>query len=148
MIAVGMASVSASAQSQHEEIDAAARTIIAKANADWMDGMKRRDVEAVVAAYDADAVFVTATGESVRGRSAIAQLMRDRFATLGRVTGGRIVQDGITAVGTTIYEWGHAELEVAESGRAAAETRGRYLTVWRKDGTGRWLIVRNLSLPY
>jgi uncharacterized protein (TIGR02246 family) len=147
LLAVAIPSGSASGQSRGAEIDAKARTSIAKANADWIDAMKRQDVAAIVEPYDSDAIFVTATGESVRGRSAIEQLMRERFAKTGRATAGRIVQDGITAAGTMIYEWGHADLEVAQEGRPAAPTKGRYLTVWRKDAAGRWRIARNLSLP-
>jgi uncharacterized protein (TIGR02246 family) len=137
----------ASAQSRHAVVDAAARASIAKANADWLEAMKREDAAAVVEPYDEEAIFVTATGESVRGRTAIEQLMRERFAKGGRVTAGRIVEDGITAAGTMIYEWGHADLEMARTGEAPVPVRGRYLTVWAKDGDGRWRITRNLSLP-
>ena len=108
LVAAAVAPESISAQPRETHIDATASATIAKANADWLEAMKRQDVAAVVEPYDDDAIFVTATGESVRGRSAIAQLMRERFAKTGRVTGGRIVQDGITVAGTMIYEWGHA----------------------------------------
>ncbi|MGE5362009.1 MAG: hypothetical protein ACM3NQ_23585, partial [Bacteroidales bacterium] len=58
------------------------------------------------------------------------------------------VQDGATMQGRLIYEWGHARLELVREGAAPEESRGRYLTVWQKNGkTGRWEIVRNLSLP-
>jgi uncharacterized protein (TIGR02246 family) len=147
VVAVVMACGSASAQSRGPTIDETARTTIAKANADWVDAMKRQDVPAIVEPYADDATFVTATGEAVRGRSAIAQLMRERFVKTGRVTTARIVQDGITAAGTMIFEWGHADLEMAREGQAAVPTRGRYLTVWAKDSAGRWRITRNLSLP-
>lgn len=41
--------------------------------------MQRQDAKAIVEPYADDAVFVLATGESVRGRAAIEQLMRNRF---------------------------------------------------------------------
>jgi uncharacterized protein (TIGR02246 family) len=145
--AIATATALATGQSRRPEVDATARASIAKANADWLDAMKRQDVRAIVEPYTDDAIFVTATGESVRGRSAIEQLMRDRFARTGRVTGGRIVEDGITAAGTMIYEWGHADLEIARDAQAATPVRGRYLTVWARDAAGRWRITRNLSLP-
>jgi uncharacterized protein (TIGR02246 family) len=143
VLALGLLSPSTSAQSDGSGIDATARKRIAKANADWLEAMKRQDVAAIVEPYDDDAVFVTAAGDSVRGRSAIERLMRERFTTTGPVTGGRIVQDGLRVAGTMIYEWGHADLTTARAGAA----RGRYLTVWHKNGDAVWCIARNLSLP-
>ncbi len=57
------------------------------------------------------------------------------------------MQDGITRQGAFIYEWGHAVLQIDTAGAAPVQSRGRYLTVWRKSAAGRWEIVRNLSLP-
>jgi ketosteroid isomerase-like protein len=45
-----------------------------------------------------------------------------------------------------IYERGHAALELARPDGSHARSGGRYLTVWRPDASGRWRIVRNLSL--
>lgn len=129
-------------------IPAEARRTITEANADWLRAMKRGDAAAAAQPYADDAVFVTSSGESVRGREAIVQLMRGRFASGGRATGGEIVQDGLAAVGTQIYEWGHASLTLARENAAPTPFKGRYLTVWAADSAGHWRIVRNLSLPY
>ncbi|HEV8410593.1 MAG TPA: DUF4440 domain-containing protein [Gemmatimonadaceae bacterium] len=130
-----------------QEIPPAARTTIEKANADWLAAMKRSDAVATAEPYADDAVFVTSTGESVRGRPAIEKLMRDRFASGGHAIGGSIKQDGITAVGNLIYEWGHASLQLARDGAKPTDFKGRYVTVWAADSAGRWRIIRNLSLP-
>ena len=61
--------------------------------------MKRGDAAATAEPYADDAVFVTASGESVRGRAAIEALMRDRFASSGHAVSGTIEDDGLTAVG-------------------------------------------------
>jgi ketosteroid isomerase-like protein len=73
--------------------------------------------------------------------------MRDRVAQMGKVVSGELVQDGLTRQGAFIYEWGHATLLVARAGAAPAQSKGRYLTVWRQGTAGRWEIIRNLSLP-
>jgi ketosteroid isomerase-like protein len=135
------------AQAPKPEIPAGARRTIAKANADWLEAMKRQDAAAIAEPYDSAAVFVTATGESVRGRAGIEALMRERLVKSRRVTGGKIVQDGLVPVGSMIYEWGHANLDVALAGGGTGTLSGRYLTVWGKDSAGRWRIMRNLSLP-
>jgi len=131
-----------------ERVPAEARTAIAAANAAWVPAMQRQDVAAIVEPYADDAIFVTATGESVKGRAAIGQLMRDRFAKTGRLVAGTIAQDGLVKVGDLIYEWGHAEMRLAPpAGGAEVSAAGRYLTVWRRDADGVWRIARNLSLP-
>ena len=131
---------------QDSTIPADARATIEAANADWIPALKRHDAAAIAAAYADDGVFVTATGDVFKGRAAVAQLMRDRLATMGTVVSGSLVQDGIMRQGALIYEWGHADLELAHDG-APQHSRGRYLTVWQPGKAGRWQIIRNLSLP-
>ena len=132
---------------QESTIPTDARATIEAANADWIPALKRHDADAIAAAYADDGVFVTATGDVFRGRAAVAQLMHDRFATMGAVVSGSLVQDGVSRQGSLIYEWGHADLELARAGAAPQHSRGRYLTVWQQGPAGRWQIIRNLSLP-
>jgi uncharacterized protein (TIGR02246 family) len=127
-------------------VPADARAAIARANDDWLGAMQRQDAKALVEPYAEDGVFVLATGRAVTGRTAIEQLMRERFRTGGRIVGGKLRQDDLVTAGSMIYEWGHAELEVASpSGQAPTQPIGRYLTVWKADGAGNWRIIRNLS---
>ncbi len=142
VLAVGAASIA-----QEAEVPADARATIAAANAAWVAALKAQDALAVAAPYADDGIFVTATGAIVKGRTGVAQLMRDRFAQTGRVVNGEIVQDGVTRQGSLIYEWGHATLELGPAGAPPVRSGGRYLTVWRKSGAGHWEIIRNLSLP-
>ncbi len=128
-------------------VAADATATIAAANAEWVRSMKTGDVRAIAAPYADDAIFVTQTGSVVKGRDAVAQLMRERIAQAGKARDVALVQDGVTLQGTLIYEWGHATMEFARPGGAPTRTGGRYLTVWQKDTTGRWEIIRNLSLP-
>jgi uncharacterized protein (TIGR02246 family) len=132
---------------QAATVPADARATIAAANAGWIPALKQHDAEAIAAPYADDGVFVTATGDVFKGRDAVAKLMRDRLSQIGKVLGGSLVQDGLTRQGSLIYEWGHADVELARAAAPAAHSRGRYLTVWRQGTGGRWQIVRNLSLP-
>ncbi len=124
-----------------------ARRTIDAANHAWLAAMERQDAAAIAEPYADDSVFVLPTGESAHGRTAIEQLMRDRFEKTGPVRRVSLAQDGTIAVGSMIYEWGHADIELAHDGRGTATAHGRYLTVWRRDSEGRWRIIRNLSLP-
>lgn len=136
------------AQADVRGIPAAAQRTIEEANAAWMGAMKRADAAATVEPYADDAVFVTASGESVRGRVGIEKLMSDRFASSGHAVDGTIQEDGLTAVGTLIYEWGHVSLQLARDDGKPTESKGRYLTVWAADSAGHWRIIRNLSLAF
>ncbi len=129
------------------EIPPEARATIAAANADWLPALKAGDAAKIAAPYADDGIFVSATGAAVKGRDAIARLYVDRVAQMGKVLGGELLQDGMTRQGSLIYEWGHATLQVAREGGAPAKSGGRYLTVWQQNRSGRWEIVRNLSLP-
>jgi ketosteroid isomerase-like protein len=63
------------------------------------------------------------------------------------MAGGTLKQDDLVAAGSMIYEWGHADLEMAaHSDVPASRVTARYLTVWQRDASGRWRIIRNLSL--
>jgi uncharacterized protein (TIGR02246 family) len=122
-----------------------ARQTIAAANDAWLPAMKQQDAAAIVEPYADKGVFVTATGQIATGRDGIGRLMRERFAA-GRVVDGMLQQDGIRMEGSLIYEWGHADIEIDRPGGGRAKSSGRYLTVWKRSGTGKWEIIRNLSL--
>lgn len=123
------------------EADAAIRA----ANSQWLPAMKRGDVAAIVAPYAMDALFVTSQGEVLRGRAAIADIYRKRLAVIAAVTDGDIVSDGrVVAASDLIYEWGHASLVLTRKDGTQAKGGGPYLTVWRRDSSGHWLIIRNV----
>jgi uncharacterized protein (TIGR02246 family) len=128
-------------------IPADARAAIDRANGDWLPAMKRQDARAIAEVYADEGVFVLPNGDSVKGRAAIEQLMRDRFSRTGPVVDGTLQQDNLVAAGSMIYEWGHAEIGFGGRGNLPpSHVTARYLTVWQRDASGRWRIIRNLSL--
>ncbi len=146
MMVVTLVAVAAIGGVQDAGIPADARAAIAAANSAWLPAMKARDATAIAEPYAEDGVFVTPTGVVATGRDGVARLMRERFAQRGVVTSGELVQDGMTRQGAMIYEWGHATVTTGRAGARSTQSRGRYLTVWRQNGSGRWEIIRNLSL--
>jgi uncharacterized protein (TIGR02246 family) len=91
-------------------IIASARQAIEAANTGWGPAMERGDAASVAAAYAVDGVLITSKGAAIRGRSAIAALYRAEITQLGRVSGGGLVQEGVTVSGGLVYEWGHGWL--------------------------------------
>jgi len=128
------------------DVPADARRTITETNAAWLQAMKRQDAAAIAAIYGDDAVFVTPTGEALKGRAAMERFERERFAQTGRVIDGTIEDDGLARTGAYVYEWGHAALTVERRDGKTSHVVGRFLTVWSADAHGRWHIIRNLSL--
>src|SRR4051794_11702377 len=103
-----------------DAVPADARAAIERANNDWLPAMKRQDATAIAEVYADDGVFVLPSGDSVKGRTAIEQLMRDRFSRTGPVVGGTLKQDNLVAAGSMIYEWGHAEVAMGSGTNRSA----------------------------
>jgi ketosteroid isomerase-like protein len=131
----------------HARVPADARTAISTANAAWLPAMKREDAEPIAAPYANRAVFVLPNGAAIHGRPAITTSIRQGFVRTGTVVGGALVQDGLTAAGDLLYEWGHAHLELSPAPGRRRHATGRYLNVWKKSPEGAWRVIRGLSLP-
>ncbi len=85
---------------------ASARPEINAANAEWLTGMKRRDADAIAAAYSDSGLFVAVDGTVTRGRAAVTRMYAARLSRLGPIRDGAVVQDGLTVLGPTrIAEW-------------------------------------------
>ncbi|GGF39429.1 hypothetical protein GCM10011611_52290 [Aliidongia dinghuensis] len=139
--AAGTAAAASPADADH--LIAEAKPMIDKANKDWLPAMERQDAKELAVPYAANGIFLTATGESFVGRAAIERLYQDRFAK-ARVLDGELIEDGLTAQGPLIYEWGHARIDSEQAGQRSTRA-GAYLTVWRREPDGVWRIIRNLT---
>lgn len=131
--------------------DSAAKTLaeakptIDKANAEWLPAMRAKDPAALAAAYAEDGAFILADGREISGRAAIIDFYRQQVANLGEVLEGGIHQDGMTlALDGLIYEWGHGGATIADKAGKRSTSGGPYLTVWKRQADGRWMILRNL----
>lgn len=122
-----------------------AMTAIVAADSEWLDAMRQHNAARIVAPYDEQGVFITGNGTAIRGRDLIADLYRTRFHNIVRVLSGGIVQEGTRAVNDSlVIEWGHGGMTYTDSTAAEHASYGPYLTVWRRNRTGKWLIIRNL----
>lgn len=144
-LACALAASAAGAATPEEEIAAAKPTILA-ANADWVKAMRAQDARTIAAPYAEDGVFVLPDGRVLAGRAAIERAMAARFKPGVSITGGALHEDGITYVGDgMIYEWGHGGLTSRDAAGQTHTSNGHYLTVWKRGGSGRWEIVRNMA---
>ena len=117
-----------------------------KANSDFEIAMTKSDTATIAEPYTADAVFVTPDGTATRGRAAIEQLYRDRFAKSGPALETKIVSEELMLDGDFAYERGRGSIT-----RRVREERvtdwARFLTVWQRQPDGAWKIFRNVVLP-
>jgi uncharacterized protein (TIGR02246 family) len=132
---------------------------IQRANSEWSRAMKTGDADAIAEPYAIDAVFVTAGGESVRGRTAIRDLYRMRLRGKAPVVSAAIERRGTNAGDRDlVFEWGIGTVttssviaanELSTLGAAGAsldKRSGLYFTLWKRQEGGRWEIIRNVVL--
>jgi ketosteroid isomerase-like protein len=119
---------------------------VKKANSDFETAMTKSDSATIAEPYMADAVFVSPDGTATRGRAAIEQLYRDRFAKSGPALETKIVSEELMLDGDFAYERGRGSIT-----RLVREERvtgwARFLTVWQRQPGGGWMIFRNVVLP-
>jgi ketosteroid isomerase-like protein len=122
---------------------AAAAPFIDKANDDWTSAIVERDVNVLVAPYDAGGIFIGPDGSVSVGKAAVRSMYASRPAAI-RVLKATIKSDGrIAHDRNDVYEWGTATMTL-QRGAEVKQVSGRYLTVWHRTGT-RWLITRNIA---
>ena len=119
---------------------------IERANSEWVTAMRIGDLDTIVEPYAEDAVFLTAGGESVRGREAIKNFYRDRLKKAAIVSVSIHHQGAATAEDGLVYEWGMGAVGSRSSNGTVTTGGGPYLTVWKRDQGGTWKILRNVVL--
>ncbi len=126
--------------------DARLLSAIEKANTEFEAAMTKSDTATIAAPYMADAVFVTADGTATKGRTAIEELYRDRFARSGPALETKIESQQLMLDDDVAYERGRGSITRLVNGQRITD-RARFLTVWQRQPDGSWKISRNIVLP-
>jgi len=119
---------------------------VKKANSDFETAMTKSDTATIAEPYAADAVFVSPDGTATRGRAAIEQLYRDRFAKSGPALETKILSEELMLDGDFAYERGRGSI-TRRVGEKRVTDWARFLTVWQRQPDGAWKIFRNIVLP-
>ena len=119
---------------------------IRKANSDFEIAMTKVDTVSIAEPYTNDAVFVSADGTVTKGRAAIEQLYRDRFAKSGAALETRIESEELMLDGDLAYERGRGMIQLRVRDECV-KNWARFLTVWQRQPGGDWKIFRNVVLP-
>jgi len=118
---------------------------IAKANSEFEVAVTKGDTAAIAAPYTSDAVFVSPDGTATKGRAAIEQLYRDRFAKSGPWLESKIESEELMLGDDLAYERGRGTSTRLVKGERVTD-RARFLTIWQRQPGGDWKILRNVVL--
>jgi len=111
-------------------------------DAEWSAMLARKDQAAFLSRVAPDAVF--SGGDLQVGREAIRDKWARYFADGGPTLGWKPTDSGLAASGDLGWTVGDAIFEWKEKG--VAPSPGRYVTVWTKDASGRWMAALDASL--
>jgi len=108
----------------------------------WDAAVAARDEAAFLSRVAEDSVF---SGGAIQvGRAAIREKWGRYFAPGGPTLRWKPTDSGMAASGDLGWTVGEASFAWKEKG--VAPSPGRYVTVWAKDGGGRWMAVLDASL--
>jgi len=107
----------------------------------WAKEWSAKNLDALMALYAEDAVFLTATGSRTTGRVAIRKLFEKALAAS---TSDLHVQSKVNEQsGQLAYDSGEYE-ETTTTGAVKRSGGGNYLVVLRRDGRKQWRIVQHM----
>jgi uncharacterized protein (TIGR02246 family) len=123
--------------------NAASDAALAKPSQEWARLWQARDLEAVLALYTDDAVFINADGSRVTGKPALRRFFATVLAQYKAQPQTQSVES--RASGDLGYDWGDYSEVVVPIAKpdAAIRTQGTYLVILRKVG-GHWLIASQM----
>jgi ketosteroid isomerase-like protein len=113
---------------------------IAQLRQEWARNLHDKKVDASVAAYDPDAEFLQPDGNCVRGTAALHKL----FASITATYDSDLIFNSqrFEASGNLAYDSGtYRETLIVQATRKPQLSTGSYLTVYRRNRSGAWLIV-------
>jgi ketosteroid isomerase-like protein len=115
----------------------------ARLRAEWSRNLHDKKIDASVAAYTADGEFIQPNGDRVRGTKAL----RDLYQTITTTYDSSLTFNSLRTevTGSLAYDTGtyRESLIVRASGKPQLSS-GSYLTVYRRDPSGAWLIVEQV----
>jgi uncharacterized protein (TIGR02246 family) len=121
----------------------AVATKLSRVCGQWANYWRQKQLENVVALYAPDAVFLTGTGDRISGRAAIRALFKTAMA--GH-TSDLTPRSLVTEVsGNLAYDSGdYFETITSAFGAAKTELKGNYVIVFKRQRSGKWLIIEHV----
>jgi len=120
------------------------RTSIEAANQRAVTAMLGGDMPGSVANYADSAIFMMPGMPMMRGRVAIEDGMKGMMSGM-KVTAAQFRTEDVIASGDLAIETGTFTVTTVPTGGKSMEDKGKYLTVWQRQGDGSWKVVRDIN---
>jgi len=112
-----------------------------EADAAIQDALSRRDLERTISFYVEDAVLLPTAAPLIRGKAAIREEWAHVFAIPDFKNKSTLTQVEVANSADMAYTMGtYVATMMGEDGAEATEP-GKWLSVWKRQADGRWLIV-------
>ena len=100
-----------------------------------------KNLDAFVSVWEPTGSVMTANAPVATGTAAVRALFAPFVGLLGFHCGWDPVQIEVARSGELAHSRGTYRTSYTDAQGRAVEDRGSYLTVWRKDGKGKWRVV-------
>jgi ketosteroid isomerase-like protein len=121
----------------------AATRVFAQLREQWAQNLREKKIEASVAEYAADGEFIQPDGGRIHGTNAIRRL----YETITVTFDSSLVFDSqrVETSGDLAYDSGtYRETLIVRANGKRQQSQGSYLTVYRRNSSGTWLIVEQV----
>jgi len=135
---IGLFVAGAVPRTARAESSDAVRAAIVAALARFADALKRGDAAGAASIFASDATFV-APGNFIVGREAIMASYATRFQSR-KYLDGSLTTVNVAVSGDMAQELGTSVFTIQLTGQAPSTVTGHYLSTWRKQRDGSWLI--------
>ena len=103
--------------------------------------IEARDLERTVAFYAADARLLPAAAPIISGRDAIRAEWTELYAIPAFASIATLAEVTVAASGDLAYTRGSYETRMTGQDGKPVTEKGKYVTIWRRQADGSWLIV-------
>jgi ketosteroid isomerase-like protein len=126
---------------------AAGRRAVQEADRALSRASESRKIEAFTALLDTDTVFVSESGPPARGRPAVRAKWAAFFDPSGPSLTWEPYEGEVSSQGDVGYTRGKFLYQGKDASGRPVTDRGEYLSIWRKQQDGTWLLVVDSSVP-
>jgi len=116
-----------------------AEVIIRKTGAEWAKNWNAKDLNKLVEAYAADAVYMPPHHAAVNGHDAIRDYLKGPLAHGASELSFEVTY--IRQSGDLAYDVGRYSMMCTQKDGSRKKDQGKYLTVWKRQPGGEWKIA-------
>jgi ketosteroid isomerase-like protein len=128
-------------RSNDDKEKSAARADLLRVDGEWSAAAGSGDLERIVSYWADDAVVTPPHERPVAGKAAIRKFVADSLKVPGFSVRWQPAEAVVSSSGDLGYTTGSNVFTFPDAAGKAVTAPGRYVTVWKKDETGRWRCV-------